>query len=317
MNVKRLITLVLRGIGAIGEGEDPSTDALVDGLDVLNGLLSSWENDGTMISYATRESFSLPVSADINIGSGLTLNTPVPIAIDGVTITNSSGDITELSPLREESVRSLRGSAYDGTPYAFFFARVSDVAGVLLLSCLPEAGGTIDIRSRKPYSSNDGILENVDIPNSYLLAMQSGLQVLLSPVYGKTATETAIALAASYYAAIKAKVEAERQRQERVWLKHETYGDRLFMVDDIEKTRLLSEGWTLLPEPSKAHRLWLYHAEEQAKEFIVDEVELSHLLQTGWSRTAIRASFGASDMPPGFPCLSTGFDTTEESYDSY
>src|SRR5689334_6936622 len=78
-----IIKRALRIIGAIGQGETPTTDAVTEASAALNDLVKEWQTDGMQLWKYTTSSLITYVAGTktYNIGTGATVNQLAPLKI--------------------------------------------------------------------------------------------------------------------------------------------------------------------------------------------------------------------------------------------
>ena len=81
MTAKRIIEGALRTIGVLASGEEAQPSEIQDGLEALNGLLSTWNNVSLLIPSITTRTFDLKDSKTYTYGIGGDFDAPRPIAI--------------------------------------------------------------------------------------------------------------------------------------------------------------------------------------------------------------------------------------------
>jgi len=82
VNRDDIIKRALRLIGALAQGETPTSDQTAEAAVALNSLVKAWQADG-MPLWALKK-YSVPLTADTvsyRIGVGQTINTPKPLRI--------------------------------------------------------------------------------------------------------------------------------------------------------------------------------------------------------------------------------------------
>ena len=79
--VAELLTLCLKDIGIVGEGQTASPDSMQDAFDTLKQMLGMWQADKLYI-YASKEiSVTLTGAASYTVGTGGVVNIPRPVKI--------------------------------------------------------------------------------------------------------------------------------------------------------------------------------------------------------------------------------------------
>ena len=195
--VSDLIKGSLRLLGAIAQGETPSSNASADGLSVLNEMLDSWSNEGLILFDRTIETFSLVAStASYTIGSGATFNTARPIRLIQANA-KQSGDNSEFP------IRILNSDEYSRIIYVW---------------PVPSATASLILYSDKPLSNFSLIADTVSLPPGYKEAMRYNLAVRLAPEYGRPISQDIAMIASESKAAIM------RTNNEPVYMQSDVFG---------------------------------------------------------------------------------------------
>ena len=85
LTANRLIQRALHLIGAFGEGQTPTADAMNDGLDTLNDMVDGWAIDGLAIRALRRDEFPMIAGQGTYfLGPGGDFDAPKPAYIDNI-----------------------------------------------------------------------------------------------------------------------------------------------------------------------------------------------------------------------------------------
>lgn len=189
--VSDLIKGSLRLIGAIAQGETPSSNASADALSALNDMLESWSNDGFLIYHQVIESLTLTAStASYTIGSSGAFNTTRPVRIANALVKQSgSNDEIPIRIYNEDewaqiSDKTLTSILPQGIYYDPNFA-----LGLIYVWPVPSANGTLILCSDKPLTTYSLISEDVTLPPGYKKALRYNLAMELAPEYGKAISQ--------------------------------------------------------------------------------------------------------------------------------
>jgi len=180
-----LITSAMITAGIIGATETPEAQEIADGLNQLNDMISSWDNDGLYPHTTTKVSGNLTSGQWVySIGSGGQLNTTTrPIRVR--TLAFVDGDIKynldELSPNDFDS-RS-RNTTLQARPSVFVY-RNEVPLGEINIYPIPDKSYEFELTY--DYVNDEMTLNDIiDLPSGYYGAIEYGLAVILSARYGK------------------------------------------------------------------------------------------------------------------------------------
>lgn len=218
--VSDLIKGSLRLIGAIAQGETPSSNASADALSALNDMLESWSNDGFLIYHQVIESLTLTAStASYTIGSSGAFNTTRPVRIANALVKQSgSNDEIPIRIYNEDewaqiSDKTLTSILPHGIYYDPNFA-----LGLIYVWPVPSATASLILYSDKPLSNFSLIADTVSLPPGYKEAMRYNLAVRLAPEYGRPISQDIAMLASESKAAIM------RTNNEPVYMQSDVFG---------------------------------------------------------------------------------------------
>ncbi len=218
--VSDLIKGSLRLLGAIAQGETPSSNASADALSALNDMLESWSNDGFLIYHQVIESLTLTAStASYTIGSSGAFNTTRPVRIANALVKQSgSNDEIPIRIYNEDewaqiSDKTLTSILPHGIYYDPNFA-----LGLIYVWPVPSATASLILYSDKPLSNFSLIADTVSLPPGYKEAMRYNLAVRLAPEYGRPISQDIAMIASESKAAIM------RTNNEPVYMQSDVFG---------------------------------------------------------------------------------------------
>lgn len=218
--VSDLIKGSLRLIGAIAQGETPTSQDSADALSALNDMLESWSNDGLMLFNRTIEAFTLtPSTSSYTFGTGGDFNSARPARLIQANI-KQSGDNSEF-PVRiinsDEYSRIVDKTLQSTIPQCIYY-NDNFALGVVYVWPVPSAANSLILYSDKPLSAFSAISDTVSLPPGYKEAMRYNLAMRLSPEYGKAISQD-IAMQA-----MEAKASIMRANTEPVYMKSDVDG---------------------------------------------------------------------------------------------
>jgi hypothetical protein len=190
-----LIKAALRSIGAIATGETPTAAELADGLEAMRFMLRSWSSQNIRIPFTTTEPITLSGATSYSWGSGGTIATARPVQIHGAYTTDNIVDVIDEAQYRRLVV------ANQGGPVQWLWYQPQYPLGYLFP--WPLDSSTLYVHSTKELTDPTLITSTVSFPTGYDDAIKWNLAVRLAPEYGKEASATVSALAATSLHAIE------------------------------------------------------------------------------------------------------------------
>ena len=183
-----IIKGALRKVGALAQGQTPTTNDLNDAAEALNVLAKAWMADGMPLWKIATYSFSLTNGNNsYRIGIGQTLNTAKPQKIIQAWIRNSAGiDI----PLQLETLydyNRLSNKSAVGMPIQLTYHPQRTFGDIYVYPTPNAAIATeydIYIRYQAPYEDFDSGTNEPDFPQEWFQALVYGLAYVLAPEYG-------------------------------------------------------------------------------------------------------------------------------------
>lgn len=184
-----IIKRALRLIGAVAQGETPTTDQITEAALSLNGLVKAWQADG-MPLWAIRQ-YAITMTAGVNsydIGVGKTIDTPKPLKVLQSWNRDSTSNVdVPMRILTKQEYNMLGNKTSSGDPIQIYYEPLIDY-GVLHLFPTPSATdastGTIYIVYQRPFEDFDASVDTPDFPQEWYDAITYGLATRLAPEYG-------------------------------------------------------------------------------------------------------------------------------------
>jgi hypothetical protein len=206
---QQLITKSLQTLGVVSPGQTPSAEELADGLYALNQLLSAWSIERLNIYAEKRELLTLvdatavytigivsPPSADPKH-----FNTTRPVAIkaanaivSGLTLPMDVVTLEEWSAITDKAASSL-------VPKKLYNDNAHPVS-TLRLWPVPDGTPSLELFTWQQFTGFATLDTAVDLPPGYEVALRYNLAVDIAPDYDLQPSETVVALANKYKAAI-------------------------------------------------------------------------------------------------------------------
>lgn len=180
--VSRLISLALKDIGVLAEGETATSESMTDALDTLRQMIAMWQADRIMVPTQRRVSFDVTGAQSYAIGTGLDVDTPAPLSVVAATYSKDGSDypLTLLASLAE--YEQIGQKVQSGDPeYACY---VRDYAeGTLYLWPQPSSG-SVNLVVRQNLSDYTSLSDNLSVPKEYEGVMRYSLGEMLLTTFG-------------------------------------------------------------------------------------------------------------------------------------
>lgn len=180
ITVSRLISLALKDIGVLAEGETASAEMMSDSLDTLRQMVAMWQVDRIMVPVEQRVTFTATGAQSYAIGLGLTVDTPQPVAVESASYTKDGKDypLTMLSSLGE--YERIGQKAQSGDPeYACYVRGFPE--GTLYLWPQP-ASGSVNLIARQSLADYTALSDSLAVPKEYEYALRFSLAEMLATV---------------------------------------------------------------------------------------------------------------------------------------
>lgn len=178
-----IIKRSLRLIGALAQGESPTTDQVTEAAVALNGLVKAWEADG-MPLWAIKER-TITLQANTN---SYTLTTPKPLKVIQAWYRNVTSNVdVPMRVITRDEYNRLGNKSSAGTPIQVYYEPRRD-DGILHVFPTPSATDaaniSIHIVYQAPFDDFDQAADTPDFPQEWYDAVTYGLATRLAPEYG-------------------------------------------------------------------------------------------------------------------------------------
>lgn len=179
----QLITLAIKRLGILAQGQSPSTEDLADGASFLSTLVAELRTKGMPLWKRTTYSFT-PTSQVTTIGVGKTLDTPFPLKLlQAYTLTNTGQNKIQMEVLSDYDFNYLPISTTPGMPLKISYQPQNEF-GTIKLWPLPDGTSTVTIIYQAPFDYFDSSSDTMDFPEEWYNAIIMKLATLLAPQYG-------------------------------------------------------------------------------------------------------------------------------------
>lgn len=185
LRVIDVITMALRKIGALAQGETPTNDDATGGFFALQLMLDSWSTYRSMIFALSTDTFPLGVGVStLTIGPGGQISTPRPIRVQSAWTVDTSGINRYFDIINDVSVVSLAVSSIPWYGNQKLFYNPTYPVGTLQFYPNTYYAGTFTVNSLKEIGPYTALTQQIAMPPGYLRAMVYGLAIELAPEYG-------------------------------------------------------------------------------------------------------------------------------------
>lgn len=189
-NRDAIITRALRIIGAVGQGETPTTAAITEGAEALNDLVKEWEADG-MPLWAIRN-FKIVVLS--GVPSYVIADGPLKVHDVFYRNTTSLNDSPMILVTRQE-YNDLGNKSQTGTPSQVWYNPPGNInqSGEVFMYVTPNAvfaaANNVYVVGQIPFENFNASTDIPDFPQYWYNAIKWGLADQLSYEYGVGVTE--------------------------------------------------------------------------------------------------------------------------------
>jgi len=192
MTAADLITAALQRLLVVERGATPSADDINIGLQRLNDMIESWQNERLTTYIQSRYTWALTSGqASYTVGSGAEVNIPRPLLPQDITV--KVRDTSQTLP-PELNLNNLTDDAWAAVPIknltsiyptAYYYSPTYDTTGYGTLTFwLIPMSLTLEgiIYYRSPISTLT-LYDNIYLPPGYLRALRDNLAIELAPDY--------------------------------------------------------------------------------------------------------------------------------------
>lgn len=190
-----IVKRALRIIGAIGQGETPTADAITEASQALNEIVKEWNADGMqMWKYTVSSAITLVAAqANYSIGISQAVNQTAPTKVTQAWLRNITSSVdTPIILLTSQEYDMLGNKTSAGPPNQLRYqspgAVASEQVGTITLYPVPDAAtaAAYNLYIRGMYSIMDfnAASDTADFPSFYYNALAWGLADQLSYEYG-------------------------------------------------------------------------------------------------------------------------------------
>lgn len=185
----QIINAALRKLSVFGDGQSPSATQVTNAAQALNAMLKSFQTDGMPLWAIKEYTFSITASTETyQIGSGKTLNTPVPLKIlQAFLVNNVSGNKIPMNISTHYDYNNISISSTTGMPIHLMYEPLNGYGNINLWP-VPDSNAattySINILYQRPFEEFNGATDTPDFPSYWTEALIYGLAWRLSAEYG-------------------------------------------------------------------------------------------------------------------------------------
>jgi hypothetical protein len=190
-----IIKRALRIIGAIGQGETPSTDAYTEASQALNDVVKEWEADGMQLwKYNLSSAITVTAGTSVyTIGISSTINQQAPLKIvQAFFRNNSTNNDRPINLVTQQEYQMLGNKSVQTSPNQLWYKPPgppsTEMIGTITLYPTPDTNCATNeklyVVGMYPLDDFDASTDLADFPSFYYNALVWGLADQLSYEYG-------------------------------------------------------------------------------------------------------------------------------------
>lgn len=178
-----IIKRALRLIGALAQGETPTTDQVTEAAIALNGLVKAWQADGMPLWAISQKTLTL-----VSGQSTYTVSTPKPLKVLQAWNHNTTSNVdVPMRIITKQEYNILGNKTSTGNPIQLYYDPRRDSGDFHLFpvpSTVEQSANIIQYVCQIPFEDFDAATDNPDFPQEWYDAVTYGLATRLAPEYG-------------------------------------------------------------------------------------------------------------------------------------
>ena len=178
-----IIKRALRLIGALAQGESPTTDQVTEAAVALNGLVKAWEADGMPLWAIKQRTVTLVANTNT-----YTLTTPKPLKVIQAWYRNSTSNVdVPMRVITRDEYNRLGNKTSVGTPIQVYYNPRRDDGELKIFptpSSTDASNVSVYLVYQAPFEDFDQSTDTPDFPQEWYDAVTYGLATRLAPEYG-------------------------------------------------------------------------------------------------------------------------------------
>jgi hypothetical protein len=181
-----IINASLRKLGVLAEGDTASSAQLTTGAEALNSLMKALMVKGMPLWNINEYTFTTVLNTSVyNIGTGQTLNTPMPMKVmQAYRISNTGGPNIPMEVKSHFDYNLLPQNASPSVPIHLYYQPLATYGVIKLWPAPSDAVTTVTISYQRPVEDVTASTDNVDFPAYWTDAIIYSLAWRLAPEYG-------------------------------------------------------------------------------------------------------------------------------------
>lgn len=184
-----IIKRALRLVGALAQGETPTTDQVSEAASALNGLVKAWQADGMPLWAIKTYALTLVAGTSVyRIGVGQTVNTHKPLKVTQAWNHNTISKVDiPMRIITRQEYNILGNKTSAGNPIQVYYDpqnAYGDLNVFPVPTSVEAAANTINIVYQRPFEDFDASTDTPDFPQEWYDAITYGLACRLAPEYG-------------------------------------------------------------------------------------------------------------------------------------
>lgn len=191
VNRDDLIKRALRLIGAVAQGETPTTAQTDEAAKALNGLVLAWQADGMPLWAIKTHTMSLIQNVyqyELGASEAAPNNIPKPLKVFQAWYHNTPSNVdVPMRIVTEQQYNMLGNKLVTGLPIQIWY-KPNTTTGMLTVYQVPDSwtasNVTLSFVYQAPYQAFDSSVDLLDWPQEWFDAVTYGLACRLAPEYG-------------------------------------------------------------------------------------------------------------------------------------
>lgn len=181
-----VINSALRKISVTSGGSSPAAYEVTNAAEALNAMIKGFQADGMPVWAIKEFTFATVAGTSAyNIGTGQTINTPMPLKVlQAYRIENSGATNVPINVYNHYDYNLLPVNASAGEPVNLFYQPLSSHGTLKLWPTPSDATTTITLIYQRPFEDMTSSTDDFDFPAYWTEALIYGLAWRMSPEYG-------------------------------------------------------------------------------------------------------------------------------------
>lgn len=180
-----VINAALRKISVLSGGSSPAAYEVTNASQALNAMIKGFQSDGMPIWAVKQYTFTTTATGVYNIGTGQTINTPMPLKIiQAYRVEQTGASNVPMNIYNHYDYNLLPVNASSGEPVNLYYQPLSTYGTINLWPTPIDSDTQITIVYQRPYEDMNTATDDFDFPAYWTEALIYGLAWRLCPEYG-------------------------------------------------------------------------------------------------------------------------------------